>query len=146
MTLENLVGRSLEAIEPDASMVQKLLQASEACLNDALIKELSNENRFDIAYKSVMQLANVALLANGFRTLTSKPGHHQTMIQTLPTSVGLETGKMIELDALRKKRNVTDYSGDLVSDKEVEACIALAKELSLLVNMWIRENHSDLLG
>lgn len=64
-----------------------------------------------------MQLANAALQANGFRTLTSRPGHHQTMIQSLPKTIGLDNDVMIVLDALRKQRNVADYSGDLVSDK-----------------------------
>lgn len=145
MTLDNLLGRSLEAIEPDAVMIQKLLQAAEACLKDALFKGLSNESRFDIAYKAVMQLANAALQANGFRTMTSKPGHHFTMIQSLPKTVGLEIDKMIELDALRKQRNITDYSGDLVTNKEREACIMLANELSQLVNNWIKENRPELL-
>ncbi len=146
MTLDNLLGRSLEQIEPDPLMIQKLLEAAAICLKDAAIDTLSNENRFDIAYKAVMQLSNAALQANGFRTLSSKPGHHQTMIQSLPKTVGLDNGVMIELDALRKQRNVTDYSGDLVSDKEREACILLANELSVLVNRWIKDNDSRLLS
>ncbi|NRB42446.1 MAG: hypothetical protein HRU20_28920 [Pseudomonadales bacterium] len=80
-------------------------------IKNSAIAELSNENRFDIGYKAIMLLANAALQSNGFRTLTSKPGHHQTMIQTLPKTVGLDIDRMIELDALRKKRNITDYSG-----------------------------------
>lgn len=60
MTLDNLLGRSLEQIKPDALMIQKLLQAAAICLQDAAIETLSNENRFDIAYKAVMQLANAA--------------------------------------------------------------------------------------
>lgn len=145
MTLDNLLGRSLERIEPDPSMIQRLLQAAQICLNDAAIDTLSNENRFDIAYKAVMQLANAALQANGFRTLSSKPGHHQTMIQTLPTTIGLETDVMIELDALRKQRNVTDYSGDLVTEKERQACLLLAHSLWDQVNAWLQEHHPELL-
>ena len=30
-----------------------------------------------MAYKCIMQSANVVLQANGFRTLTGTPGHHQ---------------------------------------------------------------------
>lgn len=146
MTLENLVGLSLEEIEPDPLMIQKLLQAAATCLQDASVETLSNENRFDIAYKAVMQLANAALQANGYRTLTSKPGHHRTMIQSLPRTVGLDNGKMIELDALRKQRNITDYSGDLVSGKERQACIALASQLSDLVNQWLADNHPELIS
>ena len=145
MTLDNLIGRSLEAITPDALMIQKLLQASDTCLADASVEGLSNENRFDIAYKAVMQLANAALQANGYRTLTSAPGHHQTMIQGLPKTVGLGRDQMIQLEALRKQRNITDYSGDLVSSQQCEACLAAATELSVLVKQWIADKTPDLL-
>jgi hypothetical protein len=67
------------------------------------------------------------------------------MIQSLPKTVGLERTKMIELDALRKQRNVIDYAGDLVTDKEREACMALAIELNEIVNAWLKQNHSGLL-
>ena len=76
MTLRNLVGRSLEEIKPDAKSIQKLLKAAQRNIKDSMLEQLSDENRFDVAYKSIMQLANIAIQANGFRTLTSKPGHH----------------------------------------------------------------------
>ena len=145
MTLDNLIGLSLERVEPDPLMIQRLLQAAQTCLDDAAIDMLSNENRFDIAYKAIMQLANVALQANGFRTLSSKPGHHQTMIQSLPTTIGLEIDTMIELDAMRKQRNITDYSGDIVTDKEQEACLNLAHSLWDHVNAWLQQHHPELL-
>src|SRR3546814_4721529 len=34
--------------------------------------------------------------------------HHQTMIQALPLTLGVERGTWVVLDALRKKRNVND--------------------------------------
>ena len=77
MTLENLVGKSLEKVSVDASSILKLLQAAEQSLQDSKIETISNDSRFDLAYKAVMQLSNAALQANGYRTLTSKPGHHQ---------------------------------------------------------------------
>ncbi len=49
-----------------------------------------------------MQLANASLQANGFRTLTSKPGHHQTLLQLLVKSIGLENETIVLLDTLRK--------------------------------------------
>jgi hypothetical protein len=61
----------------------------------------------------------VALWANRYRTSTSQPGHHQTAIQTLPKTVGLEQGTVIVLDALRKQRNVSDYEGGPISDQAV---------------------------
>ena len=53
-----------------------------------------------------MQCAMVALWVNGYRTSTSQLGHHQTAIQTLPITIGLESSTVIILDGLRKQRNV----------------------------------------
>jgi hypothetical protein len=74
MTLQNLLGISLEAVAPTRAQVTKLLAAAGRNLADARLEELSAENRFDAAYKAIMQSAMVALHANGYRTLTSKPG------------------------------------------------------------------------
>ena len=50
MTLENLVGRSLEKVPIDASSILKLLQAAEKSLLDSKVEMLSNDSRFDLAY------------------------------------------------------------------------------------------------
>ncbi len=145
MTLDNLLRMSLERVAPDALTIQRLVEAAQRNINDAQIEAVSNENRFDAAYKAIMQMANAALQASGYRTLTSKPGHHQTMIQTLPKTLGLDTDLMIVLDALRKQRNVADYSGDLVADSAVAECISHAEQLWVQLNAWLRREHSDLL-
>ncbi len=145
MSLDNLLGVSLERIESDPLTIQRLMEAAKRNLKDSQVTAVSNENRFDAAYKAIMQMANAALQANGYRTLTSKPGHHQTMIQTLPNTIGLEREAMIVLDALRKQRNVADYSGDLVADRAVTECIDHAERLWALLNKWLRE-HPELLG
>jgi hypothetical protein len=67
-----------------------------------------------------MQIANAALQKQGYRTLTSKPGYHQTMIQLLSKT-------LIILDALRKQRNVADYSGDLIPESAAKDCILQAE-------------------
>ena len=51
------------------------------------------------------------------------------VIQTLPASVGLPQPKVIVLDALRKQRNLSDYSGDLIPDAAAAECLASALEL-----------------
>ncbi len=145
MTLKNLSGISLDEIKPDAAQIGKLLAAAARNLADARIAALSPENRFDAAYKAIMQLAMISLNANGYRTLTSKPGHHQTAIQTLNLTVGVAMEQVIFLDALRKQRNVSDYSGDLVSDAAVAECLASAEELLVHVRAWLMANRGDLL-
>ncbi|EEE02612.1 DNA-binding protein [Burkholderia multivorans] len=140
MTLQNLLGISLEAIEPDRAQVMRLLAAAERNLTDARLAGLSNENRFDAAYKAIMQLAMLALHANGFRPLTSRPGHHQTAIQTLSQTIGLPVGRMIVLDALRKQRNLSDYSGDVVPMSAVDERFDSAAALMADVKAWLVTN------
>ena len=101
MTLQNLLGVSLAIITPDRVTVTRLLAAASRNIADSQIAVLSAENRFDAAYKAIMQLAIIALHANGYRTLTSKPGHHQIAIQSLGKTIGIAADDIIVLDALR---------------------------------------------
>lgn len=146
MTLKNLLGLSLDAVAPDPAAIGKLLAAAQRNLADAQLTGLSAENRFDAAYKAIMQLSMVALQANGYRTLTSKPGHHQTAIQTLTTSVGVAPAQVIVLDALRKQRNLSDYSGDLIPDAVAAECLTSAHALQAHVMAWLRTHRPDLLS
>jgi len=143
MSLDNLVGISLEKVEPDGQAIRRLLQAAERNIADAHVEAVSHENRFDAAYKAIMQLANLSLQANGYRTLTSKPGHHQTMLQALIKTIGLDRETMVVLDALRKQRNVADYSGDIVTEATMNECIAQAEHLLIVVNKWLVENSTE---
>lgn len=145
MSLDNLVGRTLEKITPDGGTIVRLVNAAQRNIADTKITAVSAENRFDAAYKAIMQLANAALQANGYRTLTSVPGHHRTMIQTLGKTVGVDDQTVILLDALRKQRNVADYSGDPVPESAVKGCINAAENLLRSVTYWISTNRPDLL-
>ncbi|MEW8439371.1 MAG: DNA-binding protein, partial [Candidatus Thiodiazotropha taylori] len=99
MNLENLLGISLEEIIADKVRIKRLLEAAERNIADSHVTEISAENRFDAAYKAIIQLSNAALQANGYRALTSKPGHHMTLIQTLKQTVNLDIQTIIVLDA-----------------------------------------------
>ena len=72
MSLQNLMEiGSLDKAEPRRDDIRRLLTAAERNLVDAGVTAISNENRFDAAYKCVMQCAIAGLLANGYRTSTS---------------------------------------------------------------------------
>ena len=145
MSLANLLKiNKLQAHNPSRDAVHRLLEAANRNLTDAHITEISAENRFDAAYKCIMQSAMLALWVNGYRTSTSQPGHHQTAIQTLPTTIGLEQTTVIVLDALRKQRNVSDYEGDPISDQTVIECIKQAENLYQNISAWISKNRADL--
>lgn len=78
---------------------------------DAKVQAISAETRFGSAYTAIRMLADVALHAHGYRTLTSKPGHHRTAIQTLPTTLGVDPRTVVRLDVLRKQRRADDGPG-----------------------------------
>lgn len=83
MTLKNLLGISLDVVPPDKALVDKLLAATQRHIADAQLQGMS-ENRFDTAYKTIMQAALVALHANGYRTLTSnrQPSRRRLWVST----------------------------------------------------------------
>lgn len=147
MTLENLlkIGQ-LKSHVTSKEEVQRLLGAARRNLADAEVEAISTETRFDSAYKAIMQEALAALMANGYRPETNRPGHHMTLIQSLPTTIGLPNARMVVLDVLRRKRNLTDYTGDWVDETLMENCIAEAKALLQDVEAWLREHRPDLLG
>ena len=145
MTLDNLlkIGQ-LKAHSTSRAEIEQLMHAAQQSLMDARQKNISAETRFDAAYRAVMQLALVALMAHGFRPDTKKPGHHVTMIQSLPKTVGLENDRMVLLDTLRHKRNLTDYTGACVDDAAVAACIEQGQRLTEEVRAWLEKNRPDL--
>lgn len=144
MTLQNLLGISLDAVAPERTQVARMLAAVERDLADTRLAGLSAETRFDAGYKAIMRLAMLALYANGYRTLTSRPGHHQTAIQTLTLTVALAPDQVRVLDALRTQRNRSDYSGDLVPDSTVNECVASATTLNAHVRAWLQSNKPEL--
>ena len=146
MTLENLLAiHRLQAFEATAGGVLRLLASAERNLADARLSELSNDNRFDAAYKTIMQCAMIGLWAKGFRTATSQPGHHQTALQALPKTLGTAADTVIVLDALRKQRNLNDYEGDPVTDAAVRECLAQAEALLAHTRQWLQAHRPDLL-
>jgi uncharacterized protein (UPF0332 family) len=137
MTLNNLIGISLEQIKINHDSIKRLISAAERNISDSKITALSTENRFDTAYKAIMQIANAALQANGYRTLTSKPGHHQTMIQLLAQTLNVDSHTVILLDVMRKQRNAADYSGDVIPESTMDDCIFQAEKLLKQFNDWL---------
>lgn len=147
MSLDNLLKihqLQLHAATPDE--IQRLLAAAGRNLADSGVAGLSDETRFDAAYKAIMQCAMVGLMANGYRPSTTTPGHHQTMIQTLGLTMGVGKEVWIVLDSLRKKRNLNDYSGDLIEPAAVRSCIGHAQSLLAHTRQWLGVHRPDLVA
>lgn len=146
MTLQNLlrIGR-LKAHAATADEVQRLLKAIDRNMADAAVAAISDETRFDAAYKAVMQCALVAMMAAGYRPATGEAGHHQTLIQSLPLTLGVPNDAWVVLDALRKQRNANDYTGHPITPAVVAECITQAKALRKLVRQRLAADHPELL-
>lgn len=147
MTLENLaqIGK-LKPHNVTREEIARLMAAARRNLADARLRGISPETRFDVAYKAALQCALSALMANGFRPSTGEPGHHATVIQSLPKTIGLPDERMVILDQLRKKRNLSDYTGEGVSEEQADACVRAAENLVSTVEQWLRKARPGLAG
>jgi hypothetical protein len=122
----------LDAVPLSPELQARMLQAAQTRLADALRTENSLETRFDCAYNTIRTVADAAILAQGFRTSTSKPGHHQTTLQCLAQTLDVEQAVIRVLDGLRKQRNLSDYDGEPVSQALLSECVEQAQRLLAL--------------
>lgn len=145
VSLQNLAKiNKLEPHDTNREQVAQLLKSVSRALADAAVENISLETRFDVAYKAVMQLCMAALWSNGYRPSRSSPGHHQTMIQSLVHSMSVDNDEMRLLDTFRVKRNVIDYTGDLVDEGSVRECLEAARRLRRHFDAWLLEHRPDL--
>ena len=145
MSLQNLhkIGQLAEH-ETDATRVRRLQDSAERSIADARQGSISPETRLDAAYRAITQLSLIALWANGFRPTRSKPGHHQTIIQSLVHTIDVDRDEMLLLDTFRIKRNAIDYTGEDVDEVSVHECIAAAERLMSRVTEWLADNKPEL--
>jgi hypothetical protein len=145
MSLENLVKiNQLQRHTANPEEIVRLLSAAQRSVVDAGHEDLSDATRFDLAYKAIMQCAMIGLLANGYRPSTTTPGHHQTMIQSLGMTLGVDNKVWVVLDTLRKKRNQSDYSGDLIEPAAVQSSMQHAQSLLAHTRNWLKQHRPDL--
>lgn len=138
MSLSSLVKTGqIKAHDASPEEISRLLVAAQRNLADARVPGVSDETRFDAAYKCIMQCASAALLASGYRASTNVPGHHKTMIATLRLTVGLPVETVRLLDALRRQRNVNDYTGDVIGTDVVGECVGAAETLLEQTRQWL---------
>ena len=78
--------------------------------------------------------------------LDQPPGHHQTALQALPKTLGIEQDEVIVLDALRKQRNLSDYEGDPITEAAVVECVNQAESLMRHVQQWLGKHRPDLMS
>lgn len=133
MTSTNLLNLAkigqLDPVAYSKDLVDRMLATATQRLRDAQFTQNSDETRFDCAYTAIRAVADIGLHINGFRTSTSKPGHHQTAIACLAHTLGVDGATIRVLDSLRKQRNLSDYDGELVSEAALQECLKQAQAL-----------------
>ena len=145
MSLDNLLRIGQIKEHPrDRDEIQNLLSAAQRNLADAEVAGISAETRFDVTYKAIMKCALAAMMAAGYRPDTNRPGHHMTVIQSLPLTLGLSGPRITVLDALRRKRNLSDYTGAEIDDVSADACEREAQTLLADVRRWLAKEHPEL--
>ena len=145
MSLKEQVGVSLDEIMPAKATVARLLASARVHIADARAPGISAQTRFSAAYTAIRMLADAVLNANGYRTLSSRPGNHHTAIQSLALMVALPLATVKVLNALRRQRNDSEYSGDAVPESAVAECVTQAEALLAHVTGWLRANRPRLL-
>lgn len=150
MTLINLLNLAkigqLDPVPLSVDLVKRMLLSAKQRLRDAEFTQNSPETRFDCAYTAIRVVADIGLHLNGFRTSTSKPGHHQTAVQCLSHTLGVDAATVRILDGLRKQRNLSDYDGEMVTDAALQECLRQAQAIVIRVDSVLKEHPAFGIG
>lgn len=146
MSLRNwLASGWLVAHEPSRDEVEDLLAVVDRDLTDAAIKSLSPDWRLGIAYNAALQLATLALAAEGYRPARERA--HERAILSLRFTLGLEGRVVDTIDGVRRKRNISNYErAGTTSPSEALEMHAIAVELRRNVLAWLKARHPELYG
>lgn len=145
MTLRDwLANRWISAHRTSPREIAALLAVVDRNLADAALEGLSPDGRLGIAYSATLQLATLALAAEGYRPARERA--HERAIRSLRYTLGLDAALVRTLDGVRQKRNVMTYeSAGTTSTREADEVYRLATELREQVIQWLRTRHPDLL-
>lgn len=146
MSLENLVKTGQLEKEPtDRGEIERFLGKISQRINDAAARTVSLDSTFDIGYEGVLQIALVALRAEGYR-VRNVPGHQQTAIQSLTLTLGISAPEMLVFDVYRRNRSKSLYgAGHEPTEAEVRDFIKSATALHATLMNWLKAKHPELL-
>lgn len=129
--------------KPAPREIRELQGIADRDLAECQLPGLSPDWRLGIAYNAALQVATAALAAAGYRTRGE--AHHYHAIQSLEFTIGASKALIAQLDAFRKKRNLSGYErAGRVSATEADEMRELAGELRRLVTAWLAKSHPDL--
>lgn len=137
-------NRWLAEHETSAEEVTDLLAIADRDLANAKVPGLSTDWQLAIAYNAALQLAMLALGAEGYRPERSRA--HERAIESLRFTIKASRATIDVLDAVRRKRNLSNYErAGAASQSEADEVYEVAAELRRMVIAWLKKSHPDLL-
>ena len=107
--------------------------------------EVTNDTRFQVAYRGILALCTVMVAISGYRV--GRDLHHYRSIAAIPLVLGSEyamTAKFLE--QCRKKRNELAYTlSGVATDTDVHDLIATFRELETTVRAWAVRTAPEML-
>jgi len=139
-----LANRWLVEHDSSAEEIADLFSVVDRDLIDAKVAGVSSDWRLAMAYNAALQLATLALAAEGFRA--DRLRGHERAIQSLRYTVGADRTLVDVLDTVRRKRNVSNYERiGAATEGEVEEIYLIATTLRTKVHAWLAASHPELL-
>ncbi len=138
-----LANRWIVEHSPTQQEIADLFAVVDRDLTDAAIPRLSDDWRLGITYNAALQLATIALAAEGFRA--GRERHHERTILSLRETVGIKVATVDLLDVTRRKRNQANYeTAGTTSASEAGELFTVVQSLRSDVVSWLRRKHASL--
>lgn len=140
-----LQNRWIREHKPSPREIAELLALVERDLQAAATPRLIADWQLNISYNAALQLAVLALAAEGYRT--ERQRSHEWAIQSLKLTVGLNEERIDSLDGVRRMRHRISYErAGIASHAEAGEVYSLAVDLRGQVLEWLKREHPELLG
>jgi hypothetical protein len=138
-----LADRWIVAHEPTVEEIADLFAVVDRDLEDAGLPGLSADWQLGIGYNAALQLATLALAAEGFRPRRERA--HERAILSLRHTAGIEARTVDLLDAVRRKRNQINYEhAGATSAADAAAFHKVVTVLRGEVVRWLAQKHPAL--
>jgi len=138
-----LANRWIVVHEPSREEIADLFDVVDRDLADAAVPRLSADWQLGITHNAALQLATLALAAEGYR-----PGReraHERALLSLRFTVGVPDDTVNLLDTVRRKRNQASYEhAGSTSSREATEYHRIVTELRDDVVRWLRKKHPRL--
>lgn len=141
MSLKDWVeNKWLDEIPTSQEEITNLLKSADSSLEESRMHTKNLDWQFNIAYVSILNYANAALRASGYRAKMGS--HHYYVIQSLAHTINLDGNTVDLVDSFRRIRHIGTYERTgIVSKKDADEIIETATRIREMVCKWLKEHQ-----